>query len=265
MPPLPQSTSSCSSDSLDCFLQEDFDIFHYSPQHKRKRVRINGKPHLCGYIEHVSDLTPEERSLRWYSKDDFEETKKVAKSRCRELRRRGAFKRCLVNAYDQACNNATQPGHRIEETDSISSSRVIEPGTDLVDWCKDVQRGLERWTSKVHGFLRGKHAGEAKHAVLLEQARQFLVDERDETQMAKVATHASRSARLFAHLIGQADAAVVSTESRKRRSEQHTEDQPQQQQKVLKVEHPQQNSDDESASDNELQSPVFFDLAFSNN
>mmetsp|Transcript_11428 Transcript_11428/g.16767 ORF Transcript_11428/g.16767 Transcript_11428/m.16767 type:complete len:264 (+) Transcript_11428:109-900(+) len=263
MPPLPQSmSSSCSLDSTDCFLQEDYEIFHYIPQHKRKRVRINGKPQLCGYIEHVSDLTQEERSLRWYSKDEFEETKKKAKSRCRELRRKGSFKRCLVNAYDQACNTANKPDHRIEDADSKSSSTVIDPGTDLVEWCTDVQRGLERWTSKVHGFLRGKHAGEAKHAVLLEQARQFLVNERDEKKMAKVATHASRSARLFAQLVAQADATVVFTEAGKRRLD-CVEDQPRK--KVLKVEHPQQNSDDESASDNELLSPIIFDLAFSNN
>lgn len=135
MPPLPQSLSSCSLDSLDCFLQEDCEIFHYTPQHRRKRVRIDGKPQLCGYIEHVSDLTQEERSLRWYSKDEFEETKKVAKSRCRELRRSGTFKRCLANAYDEACNKANHYDYRIEEKESKSPNETIVPDMVCNSFC----------------------------------------------------------------------------------------------------------------------------------
>mmetsp|Transcript_30694 Transcript_30694/g.46493 ORF Transcript_30694/g.46493 Transcript_30694/m.46493 type:complete len:81 (+) Transcript_30694:175-417(+) len=79
--------------------------------------------------------------------------------------------------------------------------------------------------------------------------------------MAKVATNASRSARLFAHLVGQADAVVASCQSRKRILN-HSEDCSRQ--KLRKMQHSQQNSDDESISDNDSQSPIFFDLTFSN-
>lgn len=77
-----------------------------------------------------------------------------------------------------------------------------------MEWCKENEssRGLERWSSKVHGFLRGKHVGEAKHAILLEQARQFLVNQRNSDAIAYVAVDASKRSRAFARLLGEADA-----------------------------------------------------------
>lgn len=81
----------------------------------------------------------------------------------------------------------------------------------LVNWCNDNEspRGLERWSSKMHGYLRGKHVSEVKHAVLLEQSRQFLIDNRDEEEIARVAQRASKQSRAFARLLGAADAVVA--------------------------------------------------------
>jgi hypothetical protein len=56
---------------------------------------------------------------------------------------------------------------------------------------------------------RAKGLSDAKHAVLLEQARQFLTHEHDEEALAEVAQAASRKGRAFAALLGQADAAAA--------------------------------------------------------
>lgn len=48
--------------------------------------------------------------------------------------------------------------------------------------------------------------GEAKHAILLEQARQFLVNQRNSDAIAYVAVDASKRSRAFARLLGEADA-----------------------------------------------------------
>ena len=61
----------------------------------------------------------------------------------------------------------------------------------------------------MHGYLRGKHVSEVKHAVLLEQSRQFLIDNRDEEEIARVAQRASKQSRAFARLLGAADEVVA--------------------------------------------------------
>jgi K+/H+ antiporter YhaU regulatory subunit KhtT len=58
------------------------------------------------------------------------------------------------------------------------------------------------------------HRKEVKSSVLAEQSRQFLSDyqHRDEQAIARVAQEKSRNARVFAALLGQADAAAAKQE-----------------------------------------------------
>lgn len=78
---------------------------------------------------------------------------------------------------------------------------------------------MERWSSKVHGFLRGNRVGQAKHAVLMEQARQFLVNQQDSDAIANVSAKASRRSRTFAMLLGAADAISVSCDRKRCRDD----------------------------------------------
>lgn len=71
-------------------------------------------------------------------------------------------------------------------------------------------RGLEMYSSRVHAQRRQRHLQESKHAVLMEQARQIVLNERDEERLARQASMASRKARTFATLLGQADAWAAS-------------------------------------------------------
>jgi hypothetical protein len=59
---------------------------------------------------------------------------------------------------------------------------------------------------------RSKHLLQQKHAVFMEQARQVMSNERNEELLALQASTASRRARSFATLLGQADAWVVHKE-----------------------------------------------------
>jgi hypothetical protein len=114
MAPLTPTHSQCSLDSFfDPFMDDDAELFFVPLQTKRKRVRINPDWILLDYVQHVSELTPEDRVRGWWSKDEYEATKLAAKTNCRELRRKGAFKGCLTDAYEQACNVADKatPGH----------------------------------------------------------------------------------------------------------------------------------------------------------
>jgi len=80
----------------------------------------------------------------------------------------------------------------------------------LIQYCRtnDI-RGLERWLCRTYAVSRAKGLSDSKHAVLLEQARQFLAHEQDEEAIARVAQEASRKGRAFAALLGQADAAAA--------------------------------------------------------
>lgn len=70
-------------------------------------------------------------------------------------------------------------------------------------------RGLERLSSRLHAMRRQRHLQEIKHAVFLEQARQQIANQRDSELLGRQAEFASRKARAFAHLLGQADAWAV--------------------------------------------------------
>jgi len=182
----------------------------------RKRVTIsNGIPETI-LVEPASSLSEEERMSSWWQKDEYETAKRAAKNRCRELRKEGFYKGCLSDAYKTACRSVSKGPVDVNE---INFASVLENQTSsqrLVDWCADSEspRGLERWTSKAHGYMRDKHVGESKTAVMMEQNRQCLLGERDEERLGRVAMNASKSSRAFARLLGQADqAALVAMDS----------------------------------------------------
>mmetsp|Transcript_27147 Transcript_27147/g.63057 ORF Transcript_27147/g.63057 Transcript_27147/m.63057 type:complete len:305 (+) Transcript_27147:168-1082(+) len=171
---------------------------------KRKHVRIVAEPQILDHVRPLSDMSASERQMLWWQKDEYEQVKASAKAKCRELRKRNknTVKTCIANAYEQACAVANS---------NLELDDPIRPDSSLVGWCVNAEspRGLERWSSKLHGFLRGKHVSEVKHAVLLEQARQFLAAQRDQDEIARVAQEASKRARAFAQLLGQADALAI--------------------------------------------------------
>jgi hypothetical protein len=67
-------------------------------------------------------------------------------------------------------------------------------------------RGLERWACQEYALSRKKHADEFKNAVFQEQGRQFVSVDGDQETIARLAKEKSRNARVFAALLGQADA-----------------------------------------------------------
>jgi hypothetical protein len=74
----------------------------------------------------------------------------------------------------------------------------------------DIPRGLEGYSSRLHALRRQRHLRDNKHAVLFEQSRQKeTVTDVDDELLAQRAASASRNARNFASLLGQADAWAV--------------------------------------------------------
>lgn len=94
----------------------------------RKRVRIAPEPQVLDYVEPLSEMSSTERIQGWWQKEEYEATKAAAKTKCRELRRNGNAKQCLVAAYEQACKAAEEE----EETNRESSQGNLNP--DSVRW-----------------------------------------------------------------------------------------------------------------------------------
>lgn len=128
MAPLTPTQSLCSLDSLfDPFLESDSELFLVSLPAKRKRVRIDTNPVRLEYVEHVSELTVEERRQGWWSKDEYEATKLDAKNNCRELRRNGILKGCLTDAYEQACHVADNATVRDDLGSNETTGQLAPP------------------------------------------------------------------------------------------------------------------------------------------
>ena len=108
--------------------------------------------------------------------------------------------------------------YRVDRSPLVLTQNLLSRLQSLLEWCSgnESSRGLERWSSKVHGFLRGKHVGQVKHVVLLEQARQFLLNETNDEGIARISADASRRSRAFARLLGEADAVAVTADGLKR-------------------------------------------------
>lgn len=91
--------------------------------------------------------------------------------------------------------------------ESLTSLSVLALKPGLLRWVEDQgPRGLEGYSSRLHAMRRQRHLQDSKHAVFIEQARQSMCNERDDEQLARQAELASRRARKFAILLGQADA-----------------------------------------------------------
>jgi hypothetical protein len=72
-----------------------------------------------------------------------------------------------------------------------------------------IQRGLERWSSTHHSFLRKVKVLEVKAAVFLEQATQVLSGRSDPETLSKVSVEASRASQSFAQFLAGVDAEMA--------------------------------------------------------
>lgn len=68
-----------------------------------------------------------------------------------------------------------------------------------------VQRGLERWSSNHHSFIRNVKILQVKSVVFLEQATQVLSGRPDPERLSKVTVEASKSSQRFAQVLATVD------------------------------------------------------------
>ena len=154
--------------------------------------KIFDSPPLVDQLE-IQCQRPGQRGA-WLSRSDLANFRASAKKLCRSLN----LDNVLQEAYQWAC--------RPDPQGDSETARMI-PLLESLDYSK--QRGLERWSSTQHAFLRSIKIIEVKTAVLLEQSSQFLSGKKDPEKLAKVAQDASITSQRFAQILASADATIA--------------------------------------------------------
>jgi hypothetical protein len=127
----------------------------------------------------------------WLTRRDLAHFRASAKKLCRSIN----MDSVLAKAYDVSCIAVPD-----NDTDLERMIALLEDS----DYSR--QRGLERWCSSQHAFLRSLKIVEVKTIVLLEQSLQFLTGRSDPNRLAEVAQQASIASQKFAQILASADA-----------------------------------------------------------
>jgi hypothetical protein len=183
---------------------EDPKIFHYrtcdesSSEVKNKEALpiINNVLSTMNLPE--SNDCPDHKTKKrssWLTRRDLQHFRASAKKLCRSINLDSA----LAKAYDVSCLAVPD-----NDTDLDRIIALLENS----DYSR--QRGLERWCSSQHAFLRSLKIVEVKTAVLLEQSIQFLTGRSDPNKLAVVAQQASIASQKFAQILASADAREAS-------------------------------------------------------
>ena len=187
-------------------------------------------------------MSPSEKADIWWQTRDYDIFSGTARLIAGEIRRRaaaisaaaarsvgsqedggGSNTRAHAESYAavltqvlQACSLAAASSSATtgddEEDDIDIKAHPLDPNlfAYLAHWTRSghSRRGLERWSIAYHGSKRNADRGAQIQAVLVAQASTLAEEDKDDKIKAASEAH-SKSARLFALAIGQADAAAV--------------------------------------------------------
>ena len=195
-----------------------------------------------GVLPRASTMSPSEKADIWWQTRDYDIFSGTARLIAGEIRRRaaaisaaaarsvssqedggGSNTRAHAESYAavltqalQACSLAAASSSATtgddEEDDVDIKAHPLDPNlfAYLAHWTRSghSRRGLERWSVAYHGSKRNADRGAQIQAVLVAQASTLAEEDKDDKIKAASEAH-SKSARLFALAIGQADAAAV--------------------------------------------------------
>ena len=175
---------------------EDTKIFHYSTcddesSEVKNKELINDLSTMNLPESNDSPQNKAKKRSSWLTRRDLAQFRASAKKLCRSIN----LDSVLAKAYDGSCIAVPD-----NDTDLERIIALLEDS----DYSR--QRGLERWCSSQHAFLRSLKIVEVKTAVLLEQSIQFLTRKSDPNRLAEVAQQASIASQKFAQILASADA-----------------------------------------------------------
>jgi hypothetical protein len=171
-----------------------------------RRVRF-AAAEVVEYVPDREELTADEKDGIWWSPLATKEIHRSAK----KLGKEAVRNKWMVEGYEQAHQTARQMASSIrDEKWLLSKLENIQVDEPLLDWCKygHSRRGLERRSSKSNDLARSDAARKSQRAVL-----HLAKEEADEESIRRAYERASRSSKIFARFMGEADALAL-TKSR---------------------------------------------------
>lgn len=164
----------------------------------RRRVRFS---------RNLFEISPEsfpekvEANSRWWSPTEISQFRHNAKLSSREARK----KTWMTNAFERSYKRSTRIA--LVQEDETKLQKVLHeimPNQELMDWSRfgHCKRGLERWSSKLHNAARSEVVTELRRTVLEMNGCDLQLIRYESERLSRVS-------RIFARLMGQADAEAV--------------------------------------------------------
>lgn len=202
MVPLDVSDSVLSNQCFTAPLKLELAAVESTPVKRRVRFQ-KGKPAVINLTTEY--LLDDEMIVRWWLPDEVD--------RIRESSRRlSSFIRKKYLSEDVSMAHRKTTLMLASDFKALLKLSRTTPDQDLRIWNRscDGARGLERYACKDYACFRRKDITNTRTVVLAEQARQRQDRAHDSDAISLVAKEASRRARTFAHMMGEADARVES-------------------------------------------------------
>lgn len=171
----------------------------------KKSVRF-GEPQVVCTVAARSELTAVELNATWWSPAAMNEFFRSAKT----FSKRAQGSNFMVAGFEHAFEYAKQRASSLNKTVVFHwELENVQVEQELVDWCRfgHSWRGLERRSSFLHDEDRAREAFKAK-SIILE-----MKDSADTEAVRRAYERASRSFKIFARMMAEADAMVVKVQS----------------------------------------------------
>ncbi len=152
-------------------------------------------------VTYADRFSVEEMSKKWWSPMELTQLRYTAKASSRETPQ----KTWMTKSFRKAHNRSRQIASCYEDESKLRIKlQNIKSSQELQDWCQygHCKRGLERLSSQSHNEARSQAVKEARSRVVaMKGCDALLIQETSE--------YLSRTSRIFARLMGQADADAV--------------------------------------------------------
>jgi len=178
----------------------------------KKRVRFDTMARSIS-IQSRHNMTPEDLSLIWYSRTDYESFKKTGRIITQAMLN-GGSEIWLLNSNssgNSSTHHKTTSANTSDRTNHTDSTNNVSEYNKDKWWCKfgHSRRGLEHIADIEEGKLRQRSVQNAVEAVMNEQKKQRMASVRDPIKLARISQQYTRWAKELAMVAGLSDAEAV--------------------------------------------------------
>jgi hypothetical protein len=166
-----------------------------------KNVRFALEPTVFALVTARSELTTEEMNDTWWTHADMKEFFRSAMTLSKDAQRRDFMLAGVKHAYESSKYMASSQKGKTALQKRLENIQIDQ---NLLDWCRfgHSWRGLERASSVAHNEAR-THIAQKARSVVFDMELDM-----DADVIGRAYERASRSSKVFARVMGEADAMV---------------------------------------------------------